>query len=376
VLLGAILGSAWMMLAPAQAKDDAAVAYQITPAHDGHAKTTLKRSLVQKWVRKFGGSVSYPLIANGMVFVTVPNSKKYGDELFAINLNTGEVVWKNVIHSKSWGATAAYDNGRVFVVNPEGVLQAFSADATGTLQWSVKLRGQYAFSAPPMAVNGQVFVGGAGSGGTLYAVDQATGALNWSVGVENGEDSSPAFGDGGIYVTYPCQYYKFSPKSGALLWNPPSSCDGGGGATPAYHSGRLYSPQDQVILDAGTGATVGSLGTNIVPAFSKTSDGDHQFALVSGNLTATDLATGEVLWSFAGDRGLITPPIVVGSLVAVGSQFGEIYLVNAKTGSEVWSANAGASIQGRGDPLPGLSAAEGMLIVPAENLLVAYGPAN
>src|SRR5436189_154077 len=82
------------------------------------------------------------------------------------------------------------DAARVFAVTYDGRVSARAAD-TGAEQWSVKLD-QYSFSSPPTAVDGTVYVGGAGSGGTLYALDEGTGAVRWSRPVANGDNSSPA----------------------------------------------------------------------------------------------------------------------------------------------------------------------------------------
>ena len=78
--------------------------------------------------------------------------------------------------------------------------------ATGARAWSRNLDGQYSFSSPPTAFGGSVCVGGAGSGGTVYAVDGATGALRWTASVENGDDSSPVVTDDAVYVSYACGF--------------------------------------------------------------------------------------------------------------------------------------------------------------------------
>src|SRR5215471_13395912 len=54
--------------------------------------------------------------------------------------------------SAAWtsGRNAAYDDGRVYVVNGGGLLTAFDA-ATATTVWSKQLPGQSDFSAPPTA---------------------------------------------------------------------------------------------------------------------------------------------------------------------------------------------------------------------------------
>ncbi len=111
-------------------------------------------------------------------------------------------------------------------------MKAFDA-ASGTLLWSVNLPDRSAFTSAPTAVNGTVFIGGAGIGGTVYAVDETNGAVLWTMPVENGDHSSPAVTGGNVYVSYACpQSYAFNAVTGQRLWEHDSCCQGGGGATP------------------------------------------------------------------------------------------------------------------------------------------------
>ena len=152
--------------------------------------------LEMKWSRDFSSSgvdtISYPLIAGGMVFVTTANANgNYGNTLWALDENTGMTIWSVDLPGTYFFADAAYGSGKVFVVNFDGLMKAFDA-GSGTLLWSVNLPDQYAVTSAPTAVNGIVFIGGAGSGGTVYAVDETNGAVLWTMPVENGDSSSPA----------------------------------------------------------------------------------------------------------------------------------------------------------------------------------------
>src|SRR5262249_40956222 len=153
----------------------------------------------------------------------------------------------------------AYDSGKVFVLNFDGLMKAFDA-ATGNLLWSVSLPGQFIFTSPPTAVNGTVFTGGAGSGGTVYAVNETNGEVLWTMPVENGDNSSPAFSGGSVFVSYVCpQAYAFNATTGQELWHFSGNCEGGGGATPVVHSGQVYVRESSLtqtnglVLDANTG---------------------------------------------------------------------------------------------------------------------------
>jgi outer membrane protein assembly factor BamB len=358
-----------------------AVAYQINPAHSGlQLDEQLTPPLTHRWTHAFPSDSSYPLIAGGKVFVTVRNVSQYGTTLYALDQATGATVWSRAISGTYYWSNAAYAPGRVFVVNFDGVLQAFSAQDGSTL-WTKQLPGQYAFSSAPVASNGVVYVGGAGTGGTLYAVNATNGNVLWTRSVENGDDSSPALSSTSVFVSYAGpQVYGFDRFTGAPLWHYDSGIEGGGGKTAVYADGRLYTRDffGSYVFDATTGAILDTFGSNTAPAFA---DGVGLF-LYDGSLQARNAVSGSLLWSFLGDGQLSSAPIVVkspaGTHVYEGSSTGMLYALKLADGSVTWSANVGGGIPGPDEqnvsqPLTGLAAGEGLLVVPAGSVLVAYG---
>jgi outer membrane protein assembly factor BamB len=330
------------------------------------------------WSVTLNGPVSYPLIAGGKVFVTTAGiGTGYGTQLFALDEQTGNVVWGPVAITGTYNWSGlAYDQGMVFVINYDGLLQSFNA-ATGVAGWSTQLPGQSAFSSPPTAVNGIVYVGGAGSGGTVYAADESNGSVLWTSSVMNGDHSSPAVSSDGVFVSYPCQVYKFDPITGSSLWHYSGPCEGGGGKTPAYANGLLYvrdpGEGSDKIFDASIGTMVGTFTATPIPALSAQTG----FFQSAGTLQGIDLTTHNVLWSFTGDGFLVSAPIVINQTVFVGSSSGNVYAVDSTTGAKMWSGAAGSTISGPDEqnvsqPLTGLGAGEGYLIVPAGSVLTAW----
>jgi outer membrane protein assembly factor BamB len=132
------------------------------------------------------------------------------------------------------------------------------------------------------------------------------------------------------------------------------------------------------IFDATSGEIVDTFGSLTAPAFA---DGTGLF-LYNDTLEARDVVSGGLLWTFVGDGELSSAPVVVkstaGTHVYEGSSGGMVYALNLANGSVAWSANVGAGVPGPDEhnvsqPLTGLGAGEGLLVVPAGNLLVAYG---
>lgn len=367
------------LAAPARAMGtDVAITYQGDTVHDGYQADVLAPPLTEAWSHSFGEQISYPVIADQMAFVTVGDNtlSTYGTTLDALSLSTGSVVWSVPLGGTYWWSGLAYDSGRLFALNYSGLLEAFDP-LTGAQQWATQLPYQWAFTSAPTAADGYVYTAGAGSGGTLYAVSESTGAVAWTASVMNGDESSPVVTSSGVYVSYACQQtYDFNPTTGALIWHHATSCEGGGGKTAALSGNELYVRDPtlgDVILDASTGAVVGSFSAGPIPAFS----GSTGYFLSGGTLSAQSTAKHGANWSFSGDGGLDTAPLVANGVVYEGSSSGNLYALSADRGALLWSGNTGSAILGPDEqnvsqPLTGMAVGEGMLLVPATDTLVAY----
>jgi outer membrane protein assembly factor BamB len=366
-LAGVVVGIASAEPALASPADQSG-AYQVDAAHDGSISDAgLAAPLTQAWSITLPSAASYPLIVNGTVFVIANGT------LYALNQATGSTSWSRGVGS---AVGLSYDRGRIFVVSSNGLLTAIDP-ATGSIDWSKQLPGQTSFSSAPTAANGIVYTGGAGSGGTVYAVRESDGQLLWTQAVENGDNSSPAVDAQGVYVTYACQQdYAFDPLAGTLLWHHSTGCEGGGGATPVVANGLVFSPgfaTGNLILSAADGSELGPFNADKPPAVAN----DMAFMLSDSTLTAVkDSGQGVNAWTFSFGN-LDTAPLVAGGLVFIGSSSGilptsgSIYALDAATGATLWSTdNVGAAVSGS------LGAANGTLIVPAGSQLVAYRTAG
>jgi outer membrane protein assembly factor BamB len=358
----------------------ASVTYQQNPVHDGsYVDSSFVAPLRPLWSADLGGTVGYPVIANGRVFVTVAHSSRYGDDVEALSLATGEVLWgPKPIDGTYWTGMLAYDDGGVFAVNFDGRMTAFDA-ATGTQKWVTELPGQYAFTSPPTAAGGTVYVGGAGSGGTLYAVDEATGDVTWTASVMNGDHSSPAVGDRGVFVSYACeQAYRFA-LDGTLAWHHSTGCEGGGGRTAVLHDGDLYVRDDAgmspATLDATSGDLLGSFDSDVAPAF----DGTHMATESGGVLAVWDTDTDTRLWKTSTTDN-VTAPLFANGYVVEGRSNGTVELRREQDGALAWSGSAGTQIvpadEHNAGKLVGPAIGDGALAVPAGSRLSVFVPGD
>jgi outer membrane protein assembly factor BamB len=368
-----------------------AVSFQITTDHAGAAIVPgLNPPLSVKWSVDLGGTASYPLIAEGKVFVIGGGQTS---TLYALDARTGATVWSVPVPA-NYGAWigAAYENGKVFTVpnfTPQfdhGDVFAFSA-STGQQLWMTDLPYQYLYSSAPTAKNGMVYTSGAGTGGTVYGVREIDGLLIWTANVENGDSSAPAVTSDGVYVSYVCpQSYRFNPSTGEQIWHYSGDCEGGGGASAAVYDGLVYVrdildyPTDSITLSAADGSYVGGLNSQYSPAFWQNSG----FYTEATSLTAVDLSSGLTLWTAMPEKGesYSCAPIVVNGVVYSGTSAGNLYGYTSDSGNKVFTVNLGQGISCSEYfpiPLAGLNAGSagpsatrsGMLVVPAGSEIVA-----
>jgi outer membrane protein assembly factor BamB len=341
--------------------------YLVDAAHDGDVTGfALHPALAEQWTDTFAGAVSYPLAAGGRVFALSGGSGS-GKVLWALDQASGAVLWSRPIADSSHWAADAYDRQSLFVVNSVGVLSSFDA-VTGAAQWSEQLPYQYWFTSAPTAIDGTIYLAGAGNGGTIYAVRESDGHLLWSAFVENGDMSAPAVSGSQVFVTYAgFQDFAFDRITGALNWHVSGCCEGGGGATPVAANGLVFSLTSGEIYGEGDGGSVAPLGANAPPAVS----GGVLYEVGASGLTAiAGSGRGAPLWTFAGDGTLQGSPIIVGSLVFATSTSGMLYAINTADGSAAWStAVATGADSGVGSTI---SAADGSLLVSAGDSVSAF----
>ena len=361
---------------------DQATTYQCNPLHTGDQPgDTLAPPLTQRWTLDLHGAVSYPLIAEGRVFVTVTNADAQmvpqpGAKLFALDQATGKNAWGPVDLGGKGMSLAAYDDGHVFTVNSEGVVQSFDA-ATGQVGWSLDLDTLTAFTAPPVATRGNLYIVG---GGFVSTFRQSTGQMLWKHPLQGGAYTSPVIADAGIYIAIPGTCVRhFNVETGESDWSVYANCQGNEGRTPALFDGLLYvrnppgGGKASFLVDVAAQKETGTFEADVIPAFYD----KRGFFLFDGALAARDLPSQTQTWSFKGDGKLVSAPIVANGNVYIGSSSGMLYALDAQGGNMVWSTDVGnpllAPFESTQSPtIAGIAVGGGALIVPAWQHLAAY----
>ena len=394
---GAVAALVACLIATSTAGAGDATTFQLNPAHTGYSPDSLPRSLRQRWSLDLGRQVSYPLIADGKVFVLVQGVQLPGRAdpvyaLFGIDQETGQILWRQLLDFPGpWPSPLAYDNGRIFLATAydvpaehtaRGAVEAYDARTGARLWRSGGLNHSWMFNGPPVAEGGVVYATGAGFGGSVYAVRESDGALLWSVEV-NASDSGVALSPTRVYTAGACHFYAFDRVTGAVAWAHDGGCTGGLEFLPVLYDGRLFArmagPATGQVFDAAGGQIVGSFPMDSQweppPAFAGTLR--VQVSGAKGTAAAYDVATGAARWEFRGDGSLQTAPLIAGDTVYVGGKSGLVYGLDLATGQERWQADTGAPVRPPewwdNSVKPGLAVGGGMLVVPATGRLVAYG---
>lgn len=245
---------------------------------------------------------------------------------------------------------ALADDGTVYIGSDDDLVYAINPD--GSLKWAFQAVADVDVS-PAIGPDGTVYVGSqasADSGGKLYALNPADGALLWAytMGAGDPDDmfySSPAFGaDGTIYAASRNHtLYAFS-NAGAIKWEVETSTAIRG--TPVVgtdgtvfvvnDNGDMYAVNNtngtirwQVNLAAGArdegGMAIGEDGTLYVG----TGGNDDKLRAIS----PTD---GHTLWSYQAGADVLAAPVVgAGGVIYVGARDGKFYAINPD-GSLQW----------------------------------------
>jgi outer membrane protein assembly factor BamB len=377
---GLVVGILLAALPAAAPAGDRSVAWQVDVAHTGSLRAPgLSPPFTQAWARDLRGWASYPIVAEGKVFVVVSDvtgDTPYGRDVYALDQGSGATVWVRRIEGPYWRGALAYDAGRLFVVGYDGIVYALSP-SDGSVRWHSSLPTAYSLASAPVAANGRVlYTAGSNGGPTVGALDEADGHLLWGDLVSLGS-GTPALDGDRLYVAGGSPSGDaLSAGSGAVLWDHPGGSSGSGVLT-AVGAGRLWlwtesSPGAGWIFDLATGASAGSFSSPTTPAI----DGDVVAMRSASGVWAQD-ANGRHAWDVDLGRELTSPLLIVNGVVLLGALDGTVTGLDLGTGRTVWSANVGAGVTGASpaqavNSLGGMGGGDGLLIVPAQQRLVAF----
>jgi len=262
-----------------------------------------------------GGYAATPVVVGGVVY-----TQDLESDVLAIQLATGKVLWRHDYHSGTGGPNGvAVAGGTVYAATATGAV-ALQA-ATGRQLWSRTLirNSHEDFDMAPGYHNGTVYLSTSpvtnhneyvhGGKGTLYALNAATGSIEWSW-----DEVQNLWGNAAV-------------NSGGGLWYPPSFDAQGnlylGIANPAPFGGAKGYPW-------GTSRPGPDLYTDSVVKLSPRGKLLWYYQLTPHDLYDWDLEDPPVLTTANGQ------PVVIG-----GGKAGILVELSAQTGRLLWQLPVG-----------------------------------
>ncbi len=245
-----------------------------------------------KW--QFVGAKSHyvasPLVTKDAIFA--PNADY---NLYALSPE-GKLLWKFTAKQALWG-TPAYDGKRLYVPSLDHHVYALDA-ATGKVEWATDLGG--AVASQPNLVDGVLYAGTFAN--SVAALDAQTGKVLWRAKTTGWVWSAPAYADGTLFVgDLKGAFFAFSAKDGSAKWQVTPN-EGGIVGKPAVKDGIVY------------------------------------FTTENGKLAAMTV-TGKPQWQISLQGKLYSPPILTDGEILVAPYKGDDLLValSAENGSQKWA---------------------------------------
>ncbi len=223
------------------------------------------------------------------------------------------------------------------------------APTDNTIFWTAPITGTVHEFPTPVVVDGLVYYPQNGGGDTLFALDAATGEVEWIFTGTGSTDDAVTVKDGRLY-TASDSIYCLDALTGERIW-----AFGGAdweGSTPVVSNGRVYcarivsySPIRRSLifcLDASTGIELWSCKISGNTVSCMTIWQDMLFIpTVYGPLYSVDALSGYIIWTNtdAKDGYWDSSPTVFDSVIYIGGVRGYLRAIDANSGETIWTSD-------------------------------------
>lgn len=302
-------------------------AYQISPD-----------SVVPLWTFECEDEIrSTPCVAEGRVFVGA-----YDNSLYAVDIESGELVWK---HTTAGGVASSPTicNDRVVFGSLDEHLYALFL-SSGQRAWAFRTRGRIYCS--PRTGYGHVFVGS--DDGVFYAINALSGREAWRVDIGSRIRSSPRISEELIYFGSEDGLIHALNLSGETRWR--FVCKRAVVSSPALAEGLVVvGSQDWSVyaIDANSGWSAWRYRTNNAVISSPAVDKSAVYVgSADGALHAIDLFSGQRRWRFEAGGQVNSSPAVYRAAIYFGCNDGHVYSVDMASGRLRWKLQTAGPVPG------------------------------
>jgi outer membrane protein assembly factor BamB len=205
----------------------------------------------------------------------------------------------------------------------------------------------------PTVADGKVFIGD--NAGTVWALDEETGKVQWLFETNGAVESSPTYLNGTIYIgSMDMNLYALDASDGKEKWN--FSTDGG--IKSSVSIAEPWGPDGEKVLVFGSyDNNMYGLDTNGKELWRYTAASfihgkpavydDLAFTCsCDNNIYAVDVTTGDKAWNTSiNDYSGVSPSAVNGTLYTAG-RGGTVHAVNITEGTPIWGYDSNGVIEG------------------------------
>jgi len=286
--------------------------------------------------------------------------------VFLVGVSAGQEEWSYSTVGDVESSPAVAD-GNVYFNSEDGNLYSADAD-TGAENWRRSV-GTSLEGVSPVVSDGTVYLG---TDDGMYALNTGDGGVVWKDSSYR-VTTSPTVSGGRVYFGNDTKVHALSASDGSEQWTFDTNKSGFFFSKPAVSGGSVYigffnafsiTESKLYSLNADTGSKEGEPIDNAAPLVSSPTvdSGSIYVGSNDGNLYSVDANTGSNRWRFSTSQEVQTSPLVDGDTVYAGSRNGNLYAVDASDGNERWSFGTGAAI-GQSSPV----AASGTVYVGSED---------
>lgn len=263
------------------------------------------------------------------------------------------------------GTGLAHDGERLYVSDALGTVYAIDAES-GDMAWKAPLEMSARYR--PVPSGGQLFVVGQWGEGIAYALDAATGEINWTWDPPEHDLEAaagrPVVDDGQVVVATAGGVAVLDAETGEAVWRHEAAGEVSYNAVdadevrsrPAVSSNHVFMPDPEagaiVALDRSTGSVAWRQEVRHSPDASLSVRGGTLYVSAEAGLQARDLSGGELLWQ-SESRASDAPALTEDGSTLFAIHGGNLYAVDASTGDVRWQtedrALAGGTPTIRGD---------------------------
>lgn len=234
-----------------------------------------------------------------------------GSELVAVDLGDRSELWRVPLAETHSGVTI--DGDHAFVGGWNGKVYAVDL-ASGTIEWTADAIGRV--EAPVAVSDGRVYVVARDPDTQkvqLLALDEASGEEAWEYSPQAGAaaGSAPTTSGGTVVVGTGDRYVRgFSAEDGTVLWSTLALTFFSPASAPSIQSGSLFIADVSggvYRLDPSDGARIWDHQLNdlLVRSSPVVSGGHVLVGTNEGRLSAIDIESGNLVWQSASSPGLI-----------------------------------------------------------------------